>query len=128
MTTGPTTRGFTDIDSQHWTLRHLPAWLRPYGRLARWDRPIGTWLLMLPCWWSAALGSGEHVGTLIGWMALFAAGAFAARGAGCTWNDIVDRDIDARVERTRGRPLPSGARSPKQAATFHIAQFVIGLA
>ncbi len=59
MTAGPTTRGFTDIDSQHWTLRYLPAWARPYGRLARWDRPIGIWLLMLPCWWSAALGSGQ---------------------------------------------------------------------
>ena len=66
---------------------------------------------MLPCWWSVALGSGPHLGSLIGWgylagwMALFAIGAFAARGAGCTWNDIVDRDIDAKVERTRGRPL-----------------------
>src|SRR6476660_6025047 len=60
MSAGPTTGGFTDIDRQHWMLRYLPAWLRPYGRLARWDRPIGTWLLMLPCWWSAALGSGEH--------------------------------------------------------------------
>ncbi|TMJ29686.1 MAG: 4-hydroxybenzoate octaprenyltransferase, partial [Alphaproteobacteria bacterium] len=51
MSAGPTTRGFTDIDRQHWTLRFLPAWARPYGRLARWDRPIGTWLLLLPCWW-----------------------------------------------------------------------------
>src|SRR5881392_3888807 len=93
MTAGSTTTGFTDIDRQHWTLRYLPAWMRPYGRLARWDRPIGIWLLMLPCWWS---------------MALFAIGAIAARGAGCTWNDIVDRKVDARVERTRGRPLPSG--------------------
>jgi len=67
MSAGPTTGGFTDIDRQHWTLRYLPAWLRPYGRLARWDRPIGTWLLMLPCWWSVALGSGPHLGSLIGW-------------------------------------------------------------
>src|SRR5436305_1337999 len=97
MTTGPTTSGFTDIDRQHWSLRYLPAWARPYGRLARWDRPIGGWLLMLPCWWSAALGSGQNWPNLIGWMALFAIGAIAMRGAGCTWNDIVDRKIDARV-------------------------------
>ena len=115
MTTGPTTRGFTDIDSQHWTLRYLPAWARPYGRLARWDRPIGTWLLMLPCWWSAALGSGQNWPNLIGWMALFGIGAIAMRGAGCTYNDIVDRDIDAQVARTRARPIPSGPTSSSQA-------------
>ena len=99
MTAGGTT-GFTDIDRQHWTLRHLPAWARPYGRLARWDRPIGIWLLMFPCWWSAALGAAPEWGRLAGWMALFAIGALAMRGAGCTWNDIVDRKIDAQVERT----------------------------
>ncbi len=134
MSAGPTTGGFTDIDRQHWTLRYLPTWLRPYGRLARWDRPIGTWLLMLPCWWSVALGSGPHLanvigwGNLIGWMALFAIGAFAARGAGCTWNDIVDRDIDAKVERTRGRPLPSGEVKLPGALIWMVVQSVVCVA
>jgi 4-hydroxybenzoate polyprenyltransferase len=134
MSAGPTTGGFTDIDRQHWTLRYLPAWLRPYGRLARWDRPIGTWLLMLPCWWSVALGSGPHLGSLIGWgylagwMALFAIGAFAARGAGCTWNDIVDRDIDAKVERTRGRPLPSGEVKLTGAMIWMVVQSIVCIA
>lgn len=128
MTAGPTTRGFTDIDSQHWTLRYLPAWMRPYGRLARWDRPIGTWLLMLPCWWSAALGSGQNWPNLIGWMALFAIGAIAMRGAGCTWNDIVDRKIDARVERTRGRPLPAGEVKLRDAVIWMVLQSLVGVA
>lgn len=128
MTAGPTTRGFTDIDSQHWTLRYLPAWMRPYGRLARWDRPIGTWLLMLPCWWSAALGSGQNWPNLIGWMALFAIGALAMRGAGCTWNDIVDRKIDARVERTRGRPLPAGEVKLRDAVVWMALQSLVGVA
>ena len=128
MTSGPTTRGFTDIDSQHWTLRYLPAWARPYGRLARWDRPIGTWLLMLPCWWSAALGSGQNWPNLIGWMALFGIGAIAMRGAGCTWNDIVDRKIDARVERTRGRPLPAGEVKLRDAVIWMALQSLVGVA
>ena len=128
MTAGPTTRGFTDIDSQHWTLRYLPAWMRPYGRLARWDRPIGTWLLMLPCWWSAALGSGQNWPNLIGWMALFAIGALAMRGAGCTWNDIVDRKIDARVERTRSRPLPAGELKLRDAVVWMALQSLVGVA
>jgi len=128
MTTGPTTRGFTDIDTQHWTLRYLPGWARPYGRLARWDRPIGTWLLMLPCWWSAALGSGQNWPNLIGWMALFGIGALAMRGAGCTWNDIVDRKIDARVERTRGRPLPAGEVRLRDAVIWMALQSLVGVA
>jgi len=128
MTAGPTTRGYTDIDSQHWTLRYLPPWARPYGRLARWDRPIGTWLLMLPCWWSAALGSGQNWPNLIGWMALFAVGALAMRGAGCTWNDIVDRKIDAQVERTRGRPLPAGEVKLRDALIWMALQSLVGVA
>jgi 4-hydroxybenzoate polyprenyltransferase len=128
MIAGPTTRGFTDIDSQHWTLRYLPAWARPYGRLARWDRPIGTWLLMLPCWWSAALGSGENWPNLIGWMALFGIGAIAMRGAGCTWNDIVDRKIDAQVERTRNRPLPAGELKLRDALVWMALQSLVGVA
>jgi 4-hydroxybenzoate polyprenyltransferase len=128
MTAGPTTTGFTDIDRQHWSLRYLPAWARPYGRLSRWDRPIGIWLLMLPCWWSAALGSGQNWPNLIGWMALFAIGAIAMRGAGCTWNDIVDRKIDARVERTRSRPLPAGEVKLRQAIGWMVLQSLVGVA
>jgi 4-hydroxybenzoate polyprenyltransferase len=128
--------GYTDINLQHWTLRHLPPWARPYGRLARWDRPIGTWLLMFPCWWSVALGmvqtSGKsgtfHWAALIGWMALFALGAFAMRGAGCTWNDIVDRKIDAQVERTRSRPLPAGEIKLQRALEWLVIQLIVGVA
>ena len=127
MTTDRTT-GFTDIDRQHWSLRYLAPWVRPYGRLARWDRPIGIWLLMLPCWWSLALGAAPDWGRLGGWMALFALGALAMRGAGCTWNDIVDRKVDARVERTRGRPLPSGEIKLHHALGWLAIQLVVGAA
>ena len=93
----------------NWVDTHAPAWTRPYLRLARLDRPIGSWLLLLPCWWSVGLAqifAHEHVPNI--WhIALFFIGAFAMRGAGCTWNDIVDRDIDALVERTRSRPIPA---------------------
>jgi 4-hydroxybenzoate polyprenyltransferase len=124
------TTGFTDIDLTHWSLRYLPTWARPYGRLARWDRPIGIWLLLFPCWWSLALGaelhSVEHGAQLAGWMALFALGALAMRGAGCTWNDIVDRDVDAQVERTRGRPLPAGEVRLRDAVLWMVVQSLIG--
>lgn len=125
--------GFTDIDPQHWTLRRLPPRARPYGRLARWDRPIGIWLLLFPCWWSLALGTGDlgtgrHWAALVGWMALFALGAVVMRGAGCTWNDIVDRKVDAQVERTRGRPLPSGEIKLRQALGWVVIQAAVGAA
>ena len=90
--------------------RLAPAWSRPYLRLARADRPIGSWLLLLPCWWSAglaAIAAGAPYPDL--WhVVLFFVGAFAMRGAGCTWNDIVDRDLDARSSaRARGRSRPA---------------------
>jgi 4-hydroxybenzoate polyprenyltransferase len=122
------TTGFTDIDQQHWALRYLPAWMRPYGRLARWDRPIGIWLLLFPCWWSVALAAAPHWGNMVGWMALFAVGAIAMRGAGCTWNDIVDRKVDAGVERTRGRPLPSGELKLRHALGWMALQSLVGAA
>jgi 4-hydroxybenzoate polyprenyltransferase len=128
MIAGSTTRGFTDIDGRHWTLRMLPAWARPYGRLARWDRPIGTWLLLLPCWWSTALASGQNWANMVGWMALFAIGATAMRGAGCTWNDVVDRKIDAQVERTRSRPLPAGEVKLRDALIWMVLQSLVGVA
>ncbi len=118
--------GYTDIDRQHWTLRMLPPWARPYGRLARWDRPIGIWLLLLPCWWSLALAAAPNWGTLIGWMIVFGLGATAMRGAGCTWNDILDRKVDAQVERTRGRPLPAGEVTLRNAVIWMVIQLAIG--
>ncbi|QQS13686.1 MAG: 4-hydroxybenzoate octaprenyltransferase [Rhodospirillales bacterium] len=128
--------GHTDIDPLHWTLRRLPAWARPYGRLARWDRPIGVWLLLFPCWWSWALfmpdpracaaGALAACGGMLAGFALFALGAVAMRGAGCTWNDYLDRDIDAAVERTRGRPLPTGEATPRRALVWAAAQSAVG--
>src|SRR5215510_1838241 len=112
----------------NWVDRHAPGWVRPYLRLARADRPIGSWLLLLPCWWSAALAAvkaGQPVN--VGHVLLFLVGAFAMRGAGCTWNDIVDRDLDARVERTRSRPIPSGQVTVGAAAAFLVLQALIGL-
>lgn len=106
----------------NWVDRRAPAPLRPYLRLARLDRPIGTWLLLWPCWWSIALAAGSPL-LLIS----FALGAVVMRGAGCTFNDIVDRDLDAKVARTANRPLPSGAVSVKAAWAFLIAQGLVGL-
>ena len=118
--------GYTDINRSHWTLRYLPAWARPYAKLSRWDRPIGTWLLMLPCWWSLALAIGPNWPRLVGWMALFALGALVMRGAGCTWNDIIDRKVDAQVERTRSRPLPSGELKLRHALGWTAIQLAVG--
>ena len=126
--TADRTTGFTDINHQHWTLRFLPPWARPYGRLARWDRPIGIWLLLFPCWWSLALAAAPDWGRLAGLMALFALGALAMRGAGCTWNDILDRKVDAQVERTRNRPLPSGEVKLHQALIWMALQGAVGVA
>ncbi len=114
----------------NWVDTLAPVWLRPYLRLARLDRPIGSWLLLLPCWWSAALAAGAaHKWGPSPWhIALFFIGAFAMRGAGCTWNDIVDRDLDASVERTRARPIPSGQVSVLQAVLFLVLQALVGFA
>ncbi len=118
-------RTASDIPKGNWIDRRAPVAARPYLRLARLDRPIGTWLLLLPCWWGISLASE-------GWpdlwlMVLFAIGAIAMRGAGCTLNDIVDRDIDARVARTADRPIPSGAVSVRRASMFFALQCLIGL-
>src|SRR5215813_7306977 len=114
----------------NWVDTVAPPGSRPYLRLARLDRPIGSWLLLMPCWWSAALSAAvaHRLDRLPLDIALFFIGAFAMRGAGCTWNDITDRDLDARVERTRSRPIPAGQVSVKQALVFLVAQALIGLA
>jgi len=109
-------------------LAGLPAGLRPYASLARWDRPVGIWLLVLPCWIGLAftrIGMGWHWIDLW-WAALFFIGAIAMRGAGCTWNDIMDQDLDAGVERTASRPLPSGQVTSQQAYIWLSAQLFVG--
>jgi 4-hydroxybenzoate polyprenyltransferase len=115
--------------SGNWVDSHAPPWSRPYLRLARLDRPIGSWLLLMPCWWSVALAAGmaHQLDRLPLNIALFFVGAFVMRGAGCTWNDITDRDLDAMVERTRSRPIPAGQVSVPQALVFLVAQALIGL-
>jgi 4-hydroxybenzoate polyprenyltransferase len=114
--------------TDNWVDTIAPSWLRPYLRLARLDRPIGSWLLLLPCWWSSALAAvAAHARAPSLWhLVLFFVGAFAMRGAGCTWNDIVDRDLDSAVERTASRPIPSGQVSVAQAAAFLLAQALVG--
>jgi 4-hydroxybenzoate polyprenyltransferase len=113
----------------NWVDTLAPQATRPYLRLARLDRPIGSWLLLMPCWWSvgiAALAAGQRIDL---WhTVLFFIGAFAMRGAGCTWNDLVDRDLDGSVERTRSRPIPSGQVTVTQAYLFLVAQALVGLA
>jgi 4-hydroxybenzoate polyprenyltransferase len=115
--------------TDNWVDSRAPLWSRPYLRLCRLDRPIGSWLLLMPCWWSAALAAGiaHDVGRLPLILVLFLIGAFAMRGAGCTWNDITDRDLDAQVERTRSRPIPAGQVSVPQAASFLVLQALLGL-
>ena len=126
----PTDTGIVaDAVRGHWADTILPMWLRPYSRLARWERPIGWWLLLWPCWWSAALAA-DHAGRP--WpnpwhLVLFLIGAVAMRGAGCTWNDLVDVDIDEKVARTRSRPIPSGQVTKTQARLFLVLQALVGL-
>lgn len=116
----------TDIPAGNWIDRYVPAAARPYLRLARLDRPIGTWLLLIPCWWGTALAT--H-----GWpdpwfIVLFGVGATVMRAAGCTVNDIADRDFDGRVARTATRPIASGAIRVFQALVFLAGLLAVGLA
>ena len=116
---------FADIRRGNWVDRFLPSALAPYARLARLDRPIGTWLLLFPGWWSLALAAPAKPDVWL--MALFAIGALLMRGAGCTFNDIVDREFDGRVARTATRPIPSGAVSVRAAAIFLGLQLLLAL-
>lgn len=116
----------SDIRKEYWLLRLAPAAVRSYLLLMRADRPIGTWLLLLPSCWSIVLAGGRQIEWLL--LLLFAIGAFVMRGAGCTINDLWDRDVDAKVARTAGRPLPSGQVTPRQALVFLAALLAFGLA
>ena len=111
----------------NWVDGLAPPFTRPYLRLARLDRPIGSWLLLMPCWWSVGLaGMRTEQFPSLWHIVLFFIGAFAMRGAGCTWNDLVDRDLDRLVERTRSRPIPSGQVTVVEATAFMLLQALIG--
>lgn len=123
-----------DAPSSNWVYRILPRGLWGYAQLARWDRPIGWQLLMWPCFWSATLAAGYAAsmgqfsfGRLVWHLFLFFAGSVAMRGAGCTYNDLVDHEIDMAVARTRSRPLPSGRVTRLQAKVFMVLQALAGL-
>ncbi len=137
----------SDAPADIWVYRLLPVSVWPYAQLARWDRPIGWWLLLWPCWWSLALAIGYStgladvapspggVGALLGEIApilaaqfvLFWLGAVMMRGAGCTYNDYIDCEIDAQVARTASRPIPSGRVSKTRSLVFLLIQALVGL-
>ena len=120
-----------DAVTGNWVDTYAPAPLRPYLRLSRADRPIGTWLLLLPCWWGlllAMLYDGQASWSDLWIFVACGIGAFLMRGAGCTWNDITDRHIDGRVGRTASRPIPSGQVSVKSALLWLLAQTLISFA
>ncbi len=135
MTNADTLSGrVADAPSNNWVYRILPRPAWPFAQLARWDRPIGWQLLMWPCFWSAALAANAaqnlgdfSAGTFIWHLILFFIGSVAMRGAGCTYNDLVDHKIDMEVARTRSRPLPSGRATRFGAKVFLAAQAIVGL-
>jgi len=117
-----------DAVTGNWVDTLAPEWSRPYLRLSRADRPIGTWLLLIPCWWglSLAMIHDQSARWEDAWIALGCAiGAWLMRGAGCTWNDISDRDFDGQVERTRSRPIPAGQVSVRGAVIWMCLQALI---
>src|SRR5258706_1148971 len=117
-----------DAAPGNWVDRRAPSDWQPYLKLARADRPIGGWLLLFPCWWSLALAElsmGRPYPNLW-YLTLFAVGAFVMRGAGCAYNDVVDRDYDASVARTANRPVASGQGSAKRAFLFACGLSLIG--
>jgi 4-hydroxybenzoate polyprenyltransferase len=118
-----------DAGARNWVDRFAPAALVPFLRLARADRPIGFFLLALPCFWSVSLAgrSLDEPYPDLWLLFLFAMGAVVMRAAGCTYNDLVDREIDAQVARTRSRPLPSGQLTPRAAFIFMVVLCLIGL-
>ena len=126
--TAPAAPSVPDAHRRNWVDRFAPGKLRPWLRLMRADRPIGVWLLLWPCWWSTALAArADQDLPDIGLLVLFAIGAFAMRSAGCIYNDILDRDIDAKVARTQARPLASGTISVRAAFALIIGLCLVGL-
>lgn len=123
----PSTTLYKD-QNDTWVDRHAPASIKPYLKLIRIDRPIGTMLLLWPCWWSIAIAAPHGTVPDLALMATFGIGAVVMRGAGCTINDLWDKDFDAQVARTKSRPLASGTLTPFQAITFLGAQLSVGLA
>src|SRR5512134_619413 len=115
-----TTPQVAEAPPDNWADRYAPESVRPYLRLARLDRPIGFWLLLLPCWWSVGLAdvtlNQPYPNPWL--LTLFALGALLMRAAGCAYNDYVDRDFDARSARTASRPIPSGQVTPSEALAF----------
>ncbi len=128
MTDNPEPTTVADAQAGNWVDRFAPVWLKPYARLARWDRPIGFWLLFWPCAFGLALAAIDNPLRGFDWRAavLMLIGSVLMRGAGCTFNDIVDRDIDDKVARTRSRPIPSGQVTTQQAIGFLIGQSLLG--
>ncbi|MYE37143.1 MAG: 4-hydroxybenzoate octaprenyltransferase [Rhodobacteraceae bacterium] len=115
----------SDAPANNFVYKFSPAWALPYLQIARWDRPIGTWLLLIPCWWGlflATTSSGQFSIHDIWLFVAFGIGALLMRGAGCTWNDLMDHKMDAQVERTKSRPLPSGRISRKNALIWLVMQ------
>lgn len=120
----------SDAPSNNWVYRISPGWALPYMQVARWDRPIGTWLLLIPCWWGLLLATSYSGGFSLHdvWLiSAFGLGAFLMRGAGCTWNDLMDHKMDAQVERTKSRPLPSGRLARKNAFIWLFIQAGLAL-
>ncbi|MEV8467123.1 4-hydroxybenzoate octaprenyltransferase [Fluviibacterium sp. DFM31] len=121
----------SDAVRGNWVDHRAPDWARPYLRLSRADRPVGTWLLLLPCWWGVLLSAASGDG--LGWRGLWimlgcGLGAWLMRGAGCTWNDITDREFDAAVARTQSRPIPSGQVSVRGAVVWMGLQALLAFA
>ena len=128
---GRPSESVSDAVRGNWVDRLAPAVTRPYLRLSRADRPIGTWLLLIPCWWGVLLAATADGGMRAYDLWLLAGcglGAVLMRGAGCTWNDLTDRDIDAAVARTRSRPLPSGQVTPRGATVWMVVQALVAFA
>jgi 4-hydroxybenzoate polyprenyltransferase len=119
----------SDIPRGNWVDQWLPAPTRPYVRLARFDRPIGTWLVLFPCWWSLALSTinWANIEIILHLFLMFGLGAIIMRGAGCCLNDIADRNLDGGVARTKDRPLPAGLINVKQASSFMVFLGSLGL-
>jgi 4-hydroxybenzoate polyprenyltransferase len=117
-----------DAPLKNWVDRYAPEPARPYLRLARLDRPIGVWLLLLPCWWAVGLAevAQERPYPSLLLLALFAIGAVVMRASGCAYNDFIDRDYDAQVARTASRPIPSGQVAPVEALAFAIVCAFVG--